>query len=106
MRASDIIYGKTFHGKILLGEATELLGAALRARDRYQHNGQCPSEKSMSGMVNVTTEINRRCDKNLKSTRPRQIAEKIKNICGEIFTVLSDIDSSVLDENTKGKTCL
>jgi hypothetical protein len=29
MRASDLVYGKTFHGKILLEEATELLEAAL-----------------------------------------------------------------------------
>jgi hypothetical protein len=103
MRASDIIYGKAFHGKILLEEATKLLGAALRARDRYYHNGQPPSQDSIMAMATITTEINRRCDENLNSIRPRKITEKIKNICGEIFTVLSDINSSILDENLKGK---
>ena len=104
MRASDMIYGKTFHGKILLAEATILLRAALRARDRYYHNGQSPSQESMANMATITTEINRRCDKNLNSIRPRQITEKIKSICGEIFTILSEIDPSVLDENLKGKS--
>jgi hypothetical protein len=92
-----------FSGKILMKDANSLLSAAIRARDRYNLNGLRPSDSSIMDMAILVTEIKKRCESNLNSNRPTKIAETTIQICDKIFSVLSEINPSILDENLKGK---
>jgi hypothetical protein len=103
MRISDLVYGRTFQGRILLDYALKLHQAAIRARDRFNVRGQIPSDKTINDMIDELIEIKRRCNSNLSSNRPTKIAQQVTSICDEIFSVLSEINPSILDENLKGK---
>jgi hypothetical protein len=102
MRINEF-YGETFKGRILLSDAKRLLNVAIYERDGYLYKKITPSNDLITNIVNITTEIKKLATRNLNSSRPRRIAETVSDICNEIFSVLSEIDSSILDENTKGK---
>ena len=103
MRISDLVYGRTFQGRILLDYAFKLHQAAIRTRDRFNVGGQIPSDKTINDMIDELIEIRRRCNSNLSSNRHTKIAQKVIGICDEILSVLSEINPSILDENLKGK---
>ena len=104
MKIGDLIYDRTFQGKFLLNETKKILNAALQARDRYFRGEPIPSSTTILDMIDIVTEINNRCIKNLNSSRPRIIAHTTNILCNEIFSVLSEIYPSILDENLKEKT--